>query len=417
MPNHAANPSRCNPMNTASNASGTMPHAAQPAVTAQANTKSRIRIATIDALRGLIIFIMLFDHVRENFFAHVPITDPLTVSGSEPMLFFTRIAAHFVAPLFVFLAGLAAWLYEHPSSGETRPVTGFLLKRGIFLVFLELTVVNFAWYGIFPPTILFLQVIWVIGLSMIALALLHRLPRWALATVGVALVFGHNLLTPIHFQPDETGYSIWTILHDRGFLIADGPFKIKVSYPLLPWIGVIALGYLAGPLFAKSFPANRRQRALVWLGVGSLALLVVIRGFNIYGETLPWVTGDNFVQTVMSWVNFTKYPPSLDFLLLTIGTGCLILAWFEMLDNWFMRVLVIFGSVPMFFYLLHLYLLLIMQTVLVATVGPTYGQRFGVDQYWHIWVISFALIPVLYFPMRAFARFKHSSKQAWVRYF
>ena len=247
--------------------------------------------------------------------------------------------------------------------------------------------------------------------------MLHRLPRGVLATLAVALVFGHNLLTPIHFQPDEVGYSIWTILHDRGFLIADGPFKIKVSYPLLPWIGVIALGYLAGPLFAKSFPANRRQSALVWLGVGSLALLAVIRGFNIYGETLPWVTGDNFVQTVMSWVNFTKYPPSLDFLLLTIGTGCLILAWVELLDNWFMRVLVIFGSVPMFFYLFHLYLLLIMQTVLVATVGPTYGQRFGVDQYWHIWVISFALIPVLYFPMRAFARFKHSSKQAWVRYF
>jgi uncharacterized membrane protein len=404
-------------MNTASNAIGSLPNAVQPAAAIRANTKTRARIAAIDALRGLIIFIMLFDHVRENFFAHVPITDPLTVSGSEPMLFFTRIAAHFVAPLFVFLAGLAAWLYGHPASGEPRPVTGFLLKRGIFLILLEVTVVNLAWYGIFPPTILFLQVIWVIGLSMVALALLHRLPRWVLAAVAVALVFGHNLLTPIHFQPDEAGYGIWTILHDRGYLVAGGPFKIKVSYPLLPWIGVILLGYLAGPLFAKSFPANRRQRALIWLGVGSLALLAILRGFNIYGETLPWVHGENFVQTLMSWVNFTKYPPSLDFLLLTIGTGCLVLAWFELLDNWFMRVLVIFGSVPMFFYLFHLYLLLILQTVLVATVGPNHGLRFGVDQYWHIWVISFALIPVLYFPMRAFARFKHSSKQAWVRYF
>ena len=406
-------------MNITSNASGTMPYAAHVTVTTQTNTETqaRTRIATIDAMRGLIMLIMLFDHVRENFFAHVPITDPLTVAGSEPMMFFTRIAAHFCAPLFVFLTGLSAWLYGHPASGTPRSATGFLLKRGMFLIFLELTLVNFAWYGIFPPTILFLQVIWVIGLSMIALALLHRLPSWVLGVIAFVLVFGHNLLTPINFQPGEAGYSVWTILHDRGFLIADGPFKIKVSYPLLPWIGTILLGYLAGPLFARSMPGDRRRRALIGLGLGSLALLAVLRGFNIYGETLPWVTGDSFLQTIMSWVNFTKYPPSLDFLLFTIGTGCLFMAWFELLDNWFMRALVVIGSVPMFFYLFHLYLLLIIQTVLVATVGPTYGQRFGVDHYWQIWVISFALIPVLYFPMHAFARFKHSSKQAWVRYF
>ena len=119
----------------------------------------------------------------------------------------------------------------------------------------------------------------------------------------------------------------------------------------------------------------------------------------------------------MSWVNFTKYPPSLDFLLFTIGGGCLLMAWFESLDNGFMRMLVTFGSVPMFFYLIHLYVLLIIQTVLLAAIGPTHGQRVGVENYWQVWVIAFALIPVLYFPCRAFAHFKRASTQAWVRYF
>lgn len=393
--------------------------AAQSATVATnaAGASVRVRIATIDALRGLIMLIMLFDHVRENFFAHMAITDPLTVPGSEPMMYFTRIAAHFCAPIFVFLTGLSAWLYGHPASGPARVATGFLLKRGLFLVFLEVTFVNLAWYGKLPPSILFLQVIWVIGLSMIALALLHRIPRWMLAAVGFALVFGHNLLTPINFTPDQTGYSIWTVLHDRGFLVAEGPFKIKVSYPLLPWIGIIILGYLAGPLFARSMASDARRRSLIYLGLGSLALLAFLRGFNIYGETLPWEHGETLVQTVMSWVNFTKYPPSLDFVLFTLGGGCLVLAWFERLNNKAMEVLVTFGSVPMFYYLLHLYLLLFLQTILVATIGPTHGQRFGVDHYWQIWVISFALIPLLYFPSKAFSAFKRTSKQAWVRYF
>lgn len=275
---------------------------------------------------------MLFDHVRENFFAHVAVSDPFIVSGTEPMLFFTRIAAHFCAPLFVFLTGLSAWLYAHPTTEEARTAGGtttFLLKRGGFLIFLELTVINFSWYGKWPHSTLFLQVIWVIGLSMIALALLHRLPKWLLALFAAFLVFGHNLLTPIQFQPAEIGYNIWTVLHDRGFLQLELPIKIKVSYPLLPWIGVILFGYLAGPLFAQSMPRRSRQRALVWIGAASLALLVVLRGFNIYGETLPWLHVETWLRTAMSWLNFTKYPPSLNFLLFTLGFGCLLLAWLE----------------------------------------------------------------------------------------
>ncbi len=162
---------------------------------------------------------------------------------------------------------------------------------------------------------------------------------------------------------------------------------------------------------------QRRQRLLRLLGFGALALLAVLRGFNIYGENLPWVHGETAVQTVMSFVNFTKYPPSLDFLLLTLGTGMLAMSWLEAFDNWFTRACATFGGAPMFYYLLHLYLLLALQHVLVAVFGANHGVRFGVDHVWPVWVVAVALMPVLYFPCRAFARFKRSSNQAWVRYF
>jgi uncharacterized membrane protein len=209
----------------------------------QTKAVSKSRISSIDVMRGLVIVLMLVDHVREKLYLHVQVSDPMDVANTSPDLFFTRMSAHLCAPAFVFLTGMSAWLYSHPASGQPRSATGFLFKRGLFLVVLELTLINFSWFGTY--TTLYLQVIWAIGLSMIALSLLVRLPFWLIATTGAVIVVGHNLLTPITFQPGETGYTLWTILHDRGYLIADGPLKVKVSYPVLPWIGVILLGYTA----------------------------------------------------------------------------------------------------------------------------------------------------------------------------
>jgi uncharacterized membrane protein len=225
------------------------------------------------------------------------------------------------------------------------------------------------------------------------------------------------LLSPISIEPGSAGFSAWTILHHRGFLIADGPLKIKVTYPVLPWIGVILLGYVAGPLYARAMSATRRTRILIELGLGCLSLLAVLRGFNIYGETLPWVHGETFVRTLMSWLDFTKYPPSLSFLLLTLGIAFLLMAWFERLDNRATRTLVIFGGAPMFFYLLHLYALLVIYQALLAIFGPNHGDRFGVDEVWWIWVGAAVLATALYFPCRAFTRYKRRTSQAWVRYF
>jgi uncharacterized membrane protein len=381
----------------------------------QTKAVSKSRISSIDVMRGLVIVLMLVDHVREKLYLHVQVSDPMDVANTSPDLFFTRMSAHLCAPAFVFLTGMSAWLYSHPASGQPRSATGFLFKRGLFLVVLELTLINFSWFGTY--TTLYLQVIWAIGLSMIALSLLVRLQFWLIATTGAVIVVGHNLLTPITFQPGETGYTLWTILHDRGYLIADGPLKVKVSYPVLPWIGVILLGYTAGPLYARAVGSASRIKMLLGLGGACLGLLLVLRGLYVYGETLPWAVGDSAVQTVMSFVNFTKYPPSLSFLLLTLGVVFLLLAWFERLNNGVTRALEVFGSAPMFFYAFHLYVLLIGYNILLAVFGPTQGEMFGVDDFWWVWVTAALMTLALYYPTRTFARFKQKTKQGWVRYF
>lgn len=385
-------------------------------MSATASPLKKSRIASIDVMRGLVIVLMLVDHVRETLYLHHQVSDPMDVADTPPDLFFTRMTAHLCAPVFVFLTGLGAWLYAHPSSGERSP-RGFLFKRGLFLVCLELTFVNLSWTGEIPPTTLWLQVIWAIGLSMITLSLLCNLPRAVIAAIGFAIVFGHNLLTPISFEPGTPAYVIWSILHERNFLVADGPLKIKVTYPVLPWIGVILLGYVAGPIYARAVQSATRTRILIGLGVSSLLLLLVLRGFNIYGETLPWTQGESALLTVMSWMNFTKYPPSLDFLLLTLGLAFLLLAVFENVSNWFTRVLVTYGEAPMFFYLVHLYTLMLLHRLTVAVVGPNQGVRWGVEDFYWVWIASVALSIALYLPTRTFARFKHSTRIAWVRYF
>ncbi len=388
---------------------------AGPAAGAKPATRSRIEI--IDMMRGLVMVVMMLDHVREAIYLHKTVGDPMDVATIETALYFNRLAAHFCAPIFVFLTGLGAWLYANGSAGGPRPVAGFLAKRGLLLVVLELTLINFAFMGDLPPKTLYLQVIWVIGLSMIILAAIHRLPRAVLWAIALTLVFGHNLLTPIQFRPDEPGFVLWTLLHDRGYLVAEGALKVKVSYPLLPWIGVITLGWLVGPLFARSVAPETRRRTFLLAGLGCWALLLVLRGTNFYGETLPWTTQADAVRTVMSFFNFTKYPPSLDFLLLTLGGGMIGMAAWENARNALTRVLVVFGSVPMFYYVLHLLVLLVIWKGAVFAFGANHGERFGVDSIGPVYILWLALVPVLYWPCLAYSRFKRTTKQAWVSYF
>lgn len=375
------------------------------------------RLHSIDALRGLVMLIMLLDHVRETVYLHAQVGDPMNVTDTPPELFFSRLLAHICAPVFVFLTGLSAWLYGQ-KAGSLQATSAFLAKRGLFLVALEFTLINFAWTFQFPPKVIYLQVIWAIGLSMLALALLVHLPRVWLVIVGVALVAGHNLLDAIHVAPGEPGFVIWAILHDRGWLEVSESLRLRTSYPVLPWIGVIALGYACGPWFGRAVEPATRRRWLCGAGLGAIALFVVLRAFNAYGQAQGWSPQDDALRSLMSFVNITKYPPSLFFLLLTLGLGLLLLAWLERLgDRASVRALCVYGAAPLFFYILHLYVLKVLYLAAVAVWGTTHGQYFGVDHVSTLWLMTVILAAALYAPVRAFGRLKARRRDiAWLKY-
>jgi len=376
-----------------------------------AAAKAQARLVAIDALRGLVMVFMLVDHVRETWFLHMQVTDPVDTTTTDPALFFTRLLSTFCAPTFVALTGLSAWLYgQSHSKAETSM---FLLKRGLFLIFLELTFVGFAWSAQLPPTTFWLQVIWAIGISMIALAGLLHLPCTAQVVIGLTIVLGHNLLDPIRLAPGDAFYEIWAVLHQRSVIQLGGGLIAKTTYPILPWIGVILLGYATGPWFAKGTDALVRRRRLILTGSIMLVSFVVIRALNIYGDK-PWVPGVDTLHSVMAFLSLTKYPPSLLFLLPTVGAGVLLLALFEKYqDSRIMPYLAMFGGAPMFFYLLHLYVLKALYLIAVALYGLNKGQFFGVDNVSTVWIWFALLLVPLYLPTRWFAGLKQRRRDIW----
>ncbi|HEX7761673.1 MAG TPA: heparan-alpha-glucosaminide N-acetyltransferase domain-containing protein [Caulobacteraceae bacterium] len=387
---------------------------AMPAgIVAAAGAKAAVgsRLLAIDALRGLVMAFMLVDHVREIVYAHHAVTDPMNALTIEPALFFTRMTSQICAPVFVFLTGLSAWLYGQSHTKADTSV--FLLKRGLFLVFLELTLVNGAWAAQhFPPTF-WLQVIWAIGLCMIILAGLLHLPRAWQIGLGAAIVCGHNLLDGIVLKPDALFYLPWAVLHQRAAFDVGGGVVVKISYPILPWIGVILLGYAIGPWFAKGTDPAARMRKLLVLGATMIAAFVLIRFANVYGDK-PWVHAEDGLRTVMSFLSATKYPPSLMFLLPTLGLGLILLSLFEGIqEGRAVPMLAYLGGAPMFFYLLHLYTLKVLNFIAVGIWGHNQGASFGVDHVWQIWLIAVALITPLYFPARWFAGFKQRRRDIW----
>ena len=373
------------------------------------------RIASIDILRGLVMLFMLVDHVRERFFYHLNVSDPMDLDATSPQLFFTRISAHLCAPVFVFLTGLSAWLYAHPANKAPRSATPFLFKRGLFIIFVEIAIINWLWLGTYDT--LYLQVMWAIGISMVSLSVLSKLPPKLILAMGLLIVCGHNLLSPIAFNPGEAGYNIWAVLHDRGIIFESETFRIKASYPVLPWIGVILLGYSMGPIYARDFDGAKRRKTLTTLALSMWGLLIVLRSTNLYGEVLPFEIQDTAVQSVMSFINYTKYPPSLDYVLFTLGAAFLILVGLDKVNNQYSKVIENFGSAPMFFYILHLAVLLVLYRIAINVWGPNHGDMFAFDDVWQIWAGAVVLGVTLYFPTKAFSAFKKKSGNPLIKYF
>ncbi|MBP1628726.1 MAG: hypothetical protein H6Q00_3201 [Holophagaceae bacterium] len=353
--------------------------------------------------------LMLLDHVRETFFLHQQLSDPMTLPGTSPMLFFSRVAAHFCAPAFIFLAGLSAWLWKHQAEGSPRPLGGFLVKRGLLVLGLELTMVSFAWTGRMPWMI-YLQVMWAIGIAMLVLAAVHVWPRWLLLTLGLALAGGHHLLA----QAGDPGDLLWSILLHRNTLYQGGSWGIRLSYPVLPWIGVILLGYCAGPLFGGGMTPPRRIRSLACMGFGCWSMLLLIRSSNLYGESAPWNLHQQPLLSLMGFLNFTKYPPSMNFLLLGLGGTLLALALLERFPIPGIRWLGTLGSAPLFFYLMHLYLLLGLQHLAQFLAGK--AERFHFEAIWQLWLTTLLLLPPLWAACRGFKAFKRRHPSPWLRY-
>ncbi len=373
------------------------------------------RLPAIDILRGVVMLLMLLDHVRETFFLHLQVSDPMVVDDVNPALFAARMLAHLCAPVFVFLTGMSAHLYGRRQPDPRRAASAFLLKRGAFLIVLELTFVHVAWNAQFPPTVMYLQVIWAIGISMVALAGLLWLPRWLLVSIGLALVAGHNLLDGVEAQGSGIARTLWLILHERGWFEVAG-IRVRTSYPVLPWVGVIALGYAAGSWYADAGERTRRT-GLLLAGAALLAGFIVLRAANGYGDT-PWQNSGQFLTTAMAFLNVTKYPPSLLFLLLTLGVGALLLAAFESTRiAGKLAPLATFGAAPMFFYLLHLYVLKLLYLLAQGQWGNTQGTVFGFGSLGMLWLITVVMALALWRPTQAFACLKARKRDwTWLRY-
>lgn len=383
---------------------------------AKRTTMARPRLQNIDALRGLVMVFMLLDHVRETWFLYVPVADPVDARTAAPAVFLARLLVSLCAPIFVALTGLGVYLYaSNHTTGET---TAYLVKRGLLLMAIEVLILSPIYWGISPP-MLWLQVIWCIGVCMIVLAALIRLPRPALITLGLVIVCGHNLLDPIHLTPDNPLFILWAELHQRDFIALPFGLVAKTSYPVLPWIGVISLGYGIGPWFEADISPETRQRRLLTLGFGMIAAFVVLRALNIYGDK-PWfvVDGDP-LRTMMSFLALTKYPPSLLFLLPTLGVGAVLLALLDRVrDSGFVGVLSVFGGAPMFFYIVHLCTLRILYHIAFAIWGSNHDTVFGVGSYGWVVVWYLGLIIPFYVPTAWFSRLKRRRRDiAWLKYF
>jgi uncharacterized membrane protein len=389
------------------------------------------RIQSVDALRGAIMMLMAIDHIRDFVARSAQEFLPTDLTRTTPAIFFTRWITHFCAPVFLLTAGLGACLWmtrAHHSKGE---LSRLLVTRGIWLVLLEVTILRVIMFSqvSYTASPVLLIILWAIGVSMMALAVLIYLPMRVLASISIGIIAFHNLLAGIRGESFGRAAWIWEILYQRGVVAIDG-VNFRPAYPVLPWIGVMAGGYCLGAVF--EWDAGQRRRFLVRLGLALTAAFVVVRFINRYGDPAEWSHQASPVFTLLSFLNVTKYPPSLDFLLMTLGPALVVMAWLERFQFRSTNPLIVFGRVPFFYYVAHMFLA---HAIAIAMnyaryhshsflwiAPPSMGSPstlFPADygfSLWAVYAVWIVVLALLYPACLWFARLKQRRHDWWLTY-
>jgi uncharacterized membrane protein len=384
------------------------------------STTIKNRINSIDLLRGVVMIIMALDHTRDFFHYDVFFFSPTDLTQTNPILFFTRFITHYCAPTFVLLAGTSAFLVGQKRGKKELSI--WLVKRGVWLLFVEIVIVKFAWLFNFNPEIILLGVIWAIGAGMIVLAGLIHLPKKWILIISLIFIFGHNAFDG--FAP-ETLSALWAFLHVQT-IIPTAFTNIFVVYPLIPWVFVMSLGYCLGAIYTPNFEPKRRFKILLTSGISFTLLFFLLRGINVYGDARLWQNDDSTWISIMSFFNVSKYPPSLLYLLVTLGPALIFLALTEKLKGKIVDGIVIIGRVPMFYYIAHIFLIHALAMVAVVATGfpasemiierfvtmqkglQGYGFSLGV-----VYLIWIAIVAMLYPTCRWYNTYKANNRDKW----
>ncbi|ADB38910.1 DUF1624 domain-containing protein [Spirosoma linguale] len=387
------------------------------------------RVTAIDITRGLVMVIMALDHVRDLLHTPALTQNPTDLATTTPAIFMTRWITHLCAPTFVFLSGTSAYLSlkkQHATAETNKSARSFLLKRGLVLILLELTVINFAFWFDIRFQSLMLQVIYAIGGGLVILSIVSKLPAKQVGLIGLVIVFGHNILQLVPTFTNPAAKLLWALFFRTDFFPVSPTFALLVAYPLIPWLGIMLVGYACGQLMER--PMEQRKPLLLRIGVGALALFVLLRFLNIYGDPAPWAPQKSGLFTFLSFINVTKYPPSLLYDLLMLGLMLVFLSAIDGANNRFTRWLTVYGKVPMFYYILHWYLvhlsmigMSLLQGYSLADLpsGPlNFGRPAGAGVSLElVYVVWLGLVVLLYPLCKWYGKYKAAHAEiGWLRY-
>jgi uncharacterized membrane protein len=385
------------------------------------------RIDSIDILRGIVMVIMALDHTRDYFHIAANLDNPLNLATTTPALYFTRWITHFCAPIFVFLSGTSIYLQSLRKT--KKELSAFLIKRGLWLIVVELVLISFAWSFNPQYNFVFLQVIWAIGISMVILGLFIWFPFKFILLLGLLIVFGHNLLDIPESAPGFQGGFWWDLFHSARFSVH--PYAQNhvalIAYPFLPWTGLMMLGYCVGTWFSATFLVEQRGKILIWSGLGLIVFFVAVRLTNMYGDPVDWSLQKNGFFTFLSFVNVNKYPPSLLYLCITIGPALLFLAFIENIRNRFTNIMRTYGRVAFFYYLLHIYLVHFLSATAFLVRGHSFQDASNTGSFFPfyflapgegyslpiVYVVWLAVVIALYPLCKWYDKYKTRHKEKW----